>query len=141
MQYIVFPVGETGQHFRQLFPFHAAFRMARIDADDEHAHRLQEVQRALHRRAGGLPAGGYRMVPARQPAQVEDNCPRRLLHEFRHPLMAGKDQFRPAGERGFSIAIIKNNQNTSFIVRIMHSPVFIYYENTSYPVFYQNEER
>ena len=141
MQHIVFPVGEAGQHFRQLLPLHTAFRMARIDADDEHAHRLEEVQRALHRRAGGLPAGGDRMVPARQPAQVENDRPRRLLHEFRHPFMPGEDQFRPAGERGFSIAIIKNNQNTSFIVRIMHSPVFIYYENTSYPVFYQNEER
>ena len=141
MQDVVFLVGKAGEHLRELLPLHAAFRMARIDADDQHAHRLQERQGALHRRAGGLPAGGYRMVAARQPAQVEDNRPRRLLHKFRHPLMAGKDQFRPAGERGFSIAIIKNNQNTSFIVRIMHSPVFIYYENTSYPVFYQNEER
>ena len=141
MQDVVFLVGKAGQHLRELFPLHAALGMARIDADDQDAHWLEEFQRALHRYAGGLPAGGYRMVPARQPAQVEDDGPHRLLHEFRHPLMAGKDQFRPAGERGFSIAIIKNNQNTSFIVRIMHSPVFIYYENTSYPVFYQNEER
>ena len=59
MQDVVFLVGQAGEHLRELFPLHAAFGVARIDADDQDAHRLQEVQRALHRRAGGLPAGGH----------------------------------------------------------------------------------
>ena len=78
--------------------FPVSFRMAGVGAEDQHTAGQQEIQCFCDRFPGCFPAGGDRVIAAREPAEVEHNSPDGLMHKLIHTLMAAAEEACPVHE-------------------------------------------